>query len=71
MSSHDYPTRTVLGRDLDTTMVLVGESGGLSAIYEVSSSAPPGVIPVTTEHGTLYLDPDEYYEAYDAALNGR
>lgn len=43
-------------------MTLVGESGGLSSIYDVEpSSAMPGLIVVTTEHGPLYVDPDETY----------
>lgn len=63
---HDYKTKEVLGKDLDYTMVLVGESGGLCAVYAVNnSSAMPGLLAVETEHGPLYLDPDEYYNIYD------
>lgn len=66
MSTHDYPTRKVRGKDLDGTMVLVGESGGLSAIYVNSpSSAMPGLTLIETEHGPLYLDPDKEYDVYD------
>lgn len=58
--THEHPTRHVNSADLDNTMTLVGESGGLSAIYEVeSSNVMPGMIRVETEHGPLYLDPDE------------
>jgi hypothetical protein len=40
--------------------VLVGECEGLSAIFTVApSSAMPGLLVVETEHGSLYLDPDE------------
>lgn len=64
--AHDYPTRLVKGAHLNSTMVLVGESGGLSAIYgNEESSAMPGLLLVETEHGSLYLDPDEEYEVYD------
>jgi hypothetical protein len=65
-TTHDYATREVLGSKLDSSMVLVGESGGLSAIYEVgASSAMPGLVRVETEHGPLYLDPDETYPVLD------
>ena len=60
---HDYKVRSLLGSQLDSTNVLVGESGGLSAIYGTeTSSAMPGLLVVETEHGPLYLDPDEEYE---------
>lgn len=45
---------------LSSGHTLVGECDGLSAVFEVEpSSAMPGLIHVTTEHGPLYLDPDE------------
>lgn len=51
-----------LGRDLCPGDVLLGDAGGLSQIDEVSSSsAMPGLLVVETEHGPLYLDPDEEY----------
>jgi hypothetical protein len=60
---HDYDTKLVAAERLDSTMVLVGESGGLSAIYGVKgSSVMPGMLAVETEHGTLYLDIDLVYE---------
>ncbi len=34
MSTHDYKTKMVKGKDLNNTHVFVGESGGLSAVYE-------------------------------------
>jgi len=47
-------------RDLDSTDVLVGECEGLSAVFgSYASSAMPGLLVVETEHGSLYLDPDE------------
>jgi hypothetical protein len=39
--THDYETKSVLGKDLDETMILVGESGGLSAVYENKPSSLP------------------------------
>lgn len=60
--THDYDTESVLGSDLNSTHVLVGESGGLSAVYGAKpSSAMPGLMTVETEHGPLYLDPDCEY----------
>lgn len=51
-----------LGSLLDSGDTLIGESGGHSQIYEVNpSSSLPGLIAVETEHGFLYLDPDEEY----------
>lgn len=65
--THEHATRLVAGSDLDDTMTLVGESGGLSSIYETSnSSAMPGLVRLETEHGPLYLDPDEEYPVLDA-----
>jgi hypothetical protein len=64
MSTHDYPVRLVRGEDLDETMVLVGESGGLSAIYGRGGSAFGGMT-VETEHGTLYVNHDDEYSVYD------
>jgi hypothetical protein len=59
-ATHDYTTTTVVVSDLDSTHVLVGESGGLSAIYDTSpSNVMMGCQAVETEHGTLYLDADE------------
>lgn len=60
-ATHDYDTRLVLPAALDETMVLVGESGGLSAIYlnDGFSASMAGLVRIETEHGPLYLDPDE------------
>ena len=56
-------TKTVKGRDLDHTHVLVGESGGLCAIYEAPKSGMVmGLLNVETEHGFLLLDPDADFE---------
>lgn len=64
--THDYNTKKVPGSDLTNEHVLVGESGGLSAIYESGpSGSMPGFMRVETEHGPLYLDPDEFYDVLD------
>lgn len=67
MTTHEHPTKPVNTKLLDSTMVLVGESGGLSAIYENAepSSSMPGIWRVETEHGPLYLDPDEDQDVLD------
>lgn len=69
MSTHDYDTKKVNPADLNSTHVLVGESGGLSAIYENDgpSNAMAGLIRLETEHGPLYLDPDEPADVLDLA----
>lgn len=66
-ATHDYPTVSISPKELDSTHVLVGYSGGLSAVYDVEpSNLMPGMMLVETEHGPLYLDPDEDCEVYDA-----
>lgn len=66
MTTHDYATRLVKGSELADEHVLVGESGGLSAVYEVRpGSLLPGFVTVWTEHGALLLDPDDEYEVFD------
>lgn len=65
-ATHEYRTRTVKGSALDHTHVLVGEAGGLCAVYEAkASSAMAGLVCVATEHGALYLDPDQDYAVAD------
>lgn len=67
--THDHPTKSIPATALDDTHVLVGDSGGLSAVYEVShSAAMTGLLCVETEHGPLYLDPDHDYVVYDDGL---
>ena len=57
--THDCDTVSVPALDLTPAHVLVGESGGLSAVYEVRhDSLLPGFVTVTTEHGPLLLDDD-------------
>lgn len=55
-------TKVKFGRELTDEDVLVGESGGTSAVYEVgASSLVPGLLMVETEHGYLFLDPDSEF----------
>jgi hypothetical protein len=58
----DYECQEVKGSDLQGTDVLIGESGGISAIYEIGTSDVMWpLLCAETEHGPLYLDPDETY----------
>lgn len=60
--THDYATAELLASYLNSTHILVGESGGLSAVYDTEpSNAMPGCLRIETEHGTLYADPDEVF----------
>ena len=66
MTTHDYNTIKILGKDLDSTMVLVGDSGGLSSIYsDPKRGMVSGLVNLETEHGFLLLDPDEEYTVLD------
>jgi hypothetical protein len=59
---HDYDYEIVNAANIADTDVLIGESGGLSAIYEIERSAlMEGMIVCYTEHGALYLDQDLDY----------
>lgn len=65
-ATHNYNIRSILGSELDDTMTLVGESGGLSSIYEVGpSNVMPDLLCVVTEHGFLYLDPETHHDVLD------
>jgi hypothetical protein len=62
MQTHDYNTLQIHASGLDNTCVLVGESGGLSAVYTVTECDPMPVhggltsaVKVDTEHGTMYM----------------
>lgn len=67
-ATHDYATEKVEAAELDNTMTLVGECGGLSSILKVYKNLNDDLlIFVNTEHGqlTMYahdfcniLDPD-------------
>jgi hypothetical protein len=54
------------GTELEPGDTLLGESGGESLIYEINpSSSMPGLLAVETEHGYLYLDPEQDYTVED------
>lgn len=57
-------TKFVKAQSLTHQHVLVGESRGLSHCYSdaKASSAMIGLVVVETEHGALYLDPEELME---------
>lgn len=56
----DFRTQLVTVTSLSSIDVLVGESGGLSAIYDTSPSyVMEGCQAIETEHGTLYMDADD------------
>lgn len=58
--THTHDTEFVPVMSLTSMDVLVGESGGLSAVYNVEpSNVMMGCLAVETEHGTLYLDADD------------
>lgn len=66
--THDYPTKAVLAKDVDDTMVLVGESGGLSAIYGSRRSVlVPSMMSIETEHGQLVVSPERGMTVLDLA----
>tara|TARA_Y100001951_G_C11140921_1_gene183588 strand:+ start:227 stop:469 length:243 start_codon:yes stop_codon:yes gene_type:complete len=59
-------TRLISARDLRESMVLVGASGGLSAVYGAQpSSLRRGVMRIVTEHGYLYAEKDDEMEILD------
>ncbi len=59
-ATHDSNTDTRVVFDLTSDDTLVGESGGLSAIYNVQeSSLVEGMYLVETEHGNLLIDPEQ------------
>jgi hypothetical protein len=65
-----HPTAEVLGIDLNSTHVLVGECNGLAAVFHTSMSTSPtrkmpGTVCVETEFGYLYLDPTFKYTVLD------
>jgi hypothetical protein len=57
--THDYETVRVRREDLNVTHVLVGESGGLCAIYHKPEKIL-GMNMIETEYGMLLLLMPEY-----------
>ena len=58
--THEYTTIALCALQLDHTCVLVGESGGLSAVYEARPTATFDVETVT-EHGTMVVPPETLF----------
>lgn len=57
---HDYRTEVVPVTSLTGEDVLLGECGGLSAVFSVNeSSVMKGCLAVETEHGYLYVAADD------------
>jgi hypothetical protein len=64
----EHPTVTVIARDVSDTQVLVGDCGGLSAVFGVFESAVMnGVLGIHTEHGTLYVEGSKMLKVLDVA----
>ena len=62
VETHDYATALVRADQLNPTHVLVGESGGLSAVYFVEMSHErKGEMLIETEHCSFYAEPDEMF----------
>lgn len=62
MTTHDYDTLTLPVTNLTLQHTLVGESGGLSAVYNVEDDLAFGCLVVETEHGYLHFAPDAEVE---------
>lgn len=62
-----YATKQKVAADIGDTDVLVGESGGLSAVYtnHGTSGLVLGTLMIETEHGYLHVDPDEMFDVVD------
>lgn len=58
-ATNDYRIQLVTVASLSGTDVLVGEAGGLSAVYDASSNYVMGCLAVETEHGTLLMGADD------------
>lgn len=62
----DYAVKSVRVMDLTPQHVMVGESGGLSAVYDCFPSiVMKDCMVVETEHGSLYLESDDMVDVLD------
>jgi len=65
-NTHDYETVLLLPSALTDQHSLVGECGGLSAVFDGKPSAlVPGHHMLHTEHGALFVDSDQLLEILD------
>jgi hypothetical protein len=61
--AHDYDTVKVKVSALNGTHVIVGECGGLSAVFDACPSTTlPGYYAVATEHGTSYFSEHDMFD---------
>lgn len=65
--THEYPVTRVQSQMLNETHTLVGESGGLSAVYGVMGEIFGGLA-VETEHGMLFLNHEDEVVVLDAGV---
>lgn len=68
MSTHEYPTKDIPASELTEEHVLVGKSGGLSAVY-LAYEVWPNRIWVTTEHGFVNLEKTQLVTVYDPPVD--
>jgi hypothetical protein len=61
MMTHDYKTAVYRADELDNTCVLVGESGGLSAIYHSELTEDGTQLIIETEHCSFITDFDQEF----------
>lgn len=58
--THDYTTIKLCALQLDKKCVLVGQSGGLSAVYETHYLGWD--VTIVTEHGRMVVAPDATFD---------
>jgi hypothetical protein len=63
--THDYKTKILRADELNSTHVLVGDSGGLSAIYDSELTHDGTQLRLETEHCSFYADMDEEFFVLD------
>jgi hypothetical protein len=61
--THEYPTWTLTAEELLEEHVLVGASGGLSAVYAVTQFNGD-IYFITTEHGTLIATKQAHFDVF-------
>jgi hypothetical protein len=60
-ATHDYKTKVYRADELDSTCVLVGESGGLSAVYHSELTEDGTQLIIETEHCSFIAEPDQEF----------
>jgi alkanesulfonate monooxygenase SsuD/methylene tetrahydromethanopterin reductase-like flavin-dependent oxidoreductase (luciferase family) len=64
-NTHDYPTKEIKAKELTKEHVLVGRSGGLSAVYEVIPlDMNRSTYTIATEHGSLRMHAEQAVNVY-------